>query len=34
VVAIPSTAPPGQSYQAWMLDELNATEKALADPTS
>jgi zinc/manganese transport system substrate-binding protein len=34
VVGITETAPPGQSYQAWMLDELNATEKALADPTS
>jgi zinc/manganese transport system substrate-binding protein len=34
VVGITETAPPGQSYQAWMLDELNATEKALAEPTS
>jgi zinc/manganese transport system substrate-binding protein len=34
VVGVTETAPPGQSYQAWMLDELNTTEKALAGPTS
>ncbi len=34
VVGITETAPPGQSYQAWMMGELDATEKALAGPTS
>jgi zinc/manganese transport system substrate-binding protein len=34
VVGVTETAPPGQSYQAWMLSELNATEKALGEPTS
>ena len=34
VVGITETAPPGLSYQDWMLDELNATEKALAGPSS
>ena len=34
VVGITETAPPGVRYQDWMLDELNATEKALAGPSS
>jgi zinc/manganese transport system substrate-binding protein len=34
VVGVTETAPPGQSYQAWIMDELNATEKALAGPSS
>lgn len=34
VVGITETLPPGMSYQDWMLDELNATEKALAGPPS
>jgi zinc/manganese transport system substrate-binding protein len=34
VVGVTETAPPGLSYQAWVLDELNATEKALAGPSS
>jgi zinc/manganese transport system substrate-binding protein len=34
VVGVTETAPPGQSYQAWMLSELDATEQALAGPGS
>jgi zinc/manganese transport system substrate-binding protein len=34
VVGVTETAPPGQSYQDWMLGELNETEKALAGPSS
>ncbi len=34
VVGITETAPSGLNYQDWMLDELNATEKALAGPSS
>jgi len=34
VVGITETLPPGMSYQDWMLEELNATEKALAGPPS
>lgn len=34
VVGVTETAPPGQSYQTWMLSELDATEKALAGPSS
>jgi zinc/manganese transport system substrate-binding protein len=34
VVGVTETAPPGQSYQDWMLGELNDTEKALAGPSS
>jgi zinc/manganese transport system substrate-binding protein len=30
VVAVTETAPPGLSYQDWMLTQLDATEKALA----
>jgi zinc/manganese transport system substrate-binding protein len=34
VVGITETAPPGMSFQEWMLTQLNETEKALAGPTS
>ena len=34
VVGVTETAPPGLTYQDWMLSELDATEKALAGPTS
>jgi zinc/manganese transport system substrate-binding protein len=34
VVGVTETAPPGQSYQDWMLSELNATAKALGEPAS
>ena len=34
VVGVTETCPPGLSYQAWMLRELEATEKALAGPAS
>jgi zinc/manganese transport system substrate-binding protein len=34
VVGITETLPPGMSYQDWMLRQLNATEKALAGPSS
>jgi zinc/manganese transport system substrate-binding protein len=34
VVAVRETCPPGQSFQDWMTSELDATEKALAAPTS
>jgi zinc/manganese transport system substrate-binding protein len=34
VVAVTETCPPGLSYQDWMMRELNATEKALAGPSS
>jgi zinc/manganese transport system substrate-binding protein len=34
VVGITETAPPGMSFQDWMLTQLNETEKALAGPTS
>ena len=34
VVGVTETAPPGLSYQDWMLSELGETEKALAGPTS
>jgi zinc/manganese transport system substrate-binding protein len=33
VVGVTETAPPGLSYQDWMLSELDATEKALAGPS-
>jgi zinc/manganese transport system substrate-binding protein len=33
VVGVTETAPPGVSYQNWMLSELDATEKALAGPS-
>jgi zinc/manganese transport system substrate-binding protein len=34
VVGITETAPPGISYQDWMLNELDATGRALAGPSS
>lgn len=34
VVGVTETAPPGLSYQDWMLGELNDTERALAGPSS
>ncbi len=34
VVGITETAPPGMSFQEWMLSQLNETENALAGPTS
>jgi zinc/manganese transport system substrate-binding protein len=34
VVGVTETAPPGDTYLAWMLSELDATAKALAGPTS
>jgi len=32
VVGVTETCPPGQSYQDWMLRELEQTERALAEP--
>jgi zinc/manganese transport system substrate-binding protein len=34
VVGVTETCPPGLTYQAWMLRELEATDKALAGPAS
>jgi zinc/manganese transport system substrate-binding protein len=34
VVGVTETCPPGQSYQDWMLHELDQTENALAEPAS
>jgi zinc/manganese transport system substrate-binding protein len=34
VVAVTETCPPGLSYQAWIMNELSATAKALAGPNS
>jgi zinc/manganese transport system substrate-binding protein len=34
VVGVTETAPSGVSYQQWMLNQLNDTEKALAGPSS
>jgi zinc/manganese transport system substrate-binding protein len=34
VVGVTETCPPGLSYQNWMLSELDATEAALAGPSS
>jgi len=34
VVGVTELVPPGQSFQSWMLNELNETEKALAGPSS
>ena len=34
VVGITETAPPGLTYQEWMMNQLNDTEKALAGPSS
>jgi zinc/manganese transport system substrate-binding protein len=33
VVGVTETEPPGKSYQAWMLGELDAVERALAGPS-
>jgi zinc/manganese transport system substrate-binding protein len=34
VVGVTETSPPGLSYQDWMMNELSATERALAGPNS
>jgi len=34
VVGVTETEPPGQSYQSWMIGELDATATALAGPAS
>ncbi len=34
VVGVTETCPPGMSYQAWMMSELDDTEKGLAGPSS
>ena len=34
VVGVTETAPPGVSFQDWLMGELNDTEKALAGPSS
>jgi zinc/manganese transport system substrate-binding protein len=34
VVGVTETCPAGKSYQDWMLDELDQTENALAEPAS
>ena len=34
VVGVSETQPAGKSYAEWMLDQLDATEKALAGPSS
>jgi zinc/manganese transport system substrate-binding protein len=34
VVGVTETEPPGTTYQDWMLNELDAAEKALAGPAS
>lgn len=34
VVGVTETLPPGSTYASWMIDQLNATEKALAGPSS
>jgi zinc/manganese transport system substrate-binding protein len=34
VVGVSETEPAGKSYSEWMLDQLDATEKALAGPSS
>jgi zinc/manganese transport system substrate-binding protein len=34
VVGVTETCPPGLTYQAWMLRQLEATERALAGPAS
>ncbi len=34
VVGVTETEPPGMSYQDWILHELQATEHALAEPSS
>jgi len=34
VVGVTETCPPGLSFQSWMLDQLDAVEKALAGPSS
>ena len=34
VVAVTESMPAGQTYAGWMLDQLDATAKALAAPAS
>jgi zinc/manganese transport system substrate-binding protein len=34
VVGVTETAPPGQSYQDWMLNQLDETQRALGGPSS
>jgi zinc/manganese transport system substrate-binding protein len=34
VVGVTETAPPGVSYQDWMVTQLNDLEKALAGPAT
>ena len=34
VVGVTETCPPGESFQTWMANELDATAKALAGPTT
>jgi zinc/manganese transport system substrate-binding protein len=34
VIGITETAPPGLTYQQWMLNQLNDTERALAGPSA
>jgi zinc/manganese transport system substrate-binding protein len=34
VVGVTETIPPGATYAGWMLGQLDATEKALAGPSS
>ena len=34
VVGVTETTPPGMSYQDWMLEQLNDTEKALVGPST
>jgi zinc/manganese transport system substrate-binding protein len=34
VVGVTETLPEGSTYASWMIDQLNATEKALASPSS
>ena len=34
IVGVTETEPKGKSFSAWMLSELEATEKALSGPSS
>jgi zinc/manganese transport system substrate-binding protein len=34
IVGVTETCPPGVSYQEWMQSELDATDRALARPSS
>ena len=34
VVGVSETEPPGATYQAWMLGQLDALDKALAGPNN